>query len=207
MTTCIAYVRPAQQDEILTKNLDIGAGNPYYRMQDHLALPFENDPSPSDNHTFSGAWSIIAIGDRMFGSKQAPFLVTETNAQAIEMQWSNEPAWDGKWKQAAWALVSRGATMIEYWHWHTTYAGAETYWGGILPHSLKPGRVYNELASLGADFAKAGDRVTELQPHSDVMAPASKIAVSEAALGELCGLDGVEADGVAEPVGVAGDAA
>jgi len=37
--------------------------------------------------------------------------------------------------------------------------------------------------------------------------PASKIAVSEAALGELCGLDGVEADGVAETVDVAGDAA
>src|ERR1035438_9617056 len=34
---------------------------------------------------------------------------------------------------------------------------------------------------------------------------ASKMAVSEAALGELGGLDGVEADGVAEPVGVAGD--
>jgi hypothetical protein len=35
---------------------------------------------------------------------------------------------------------------------------------------------------------------------------ASKIAVSEAAVGELCGLDGVEADGVAQTVGVAGDA-
>ena len=35
---------------------------------------------------------------------------------------------------------------------------------------------------------------------------ASKIAVSEAALGELCGLDGVETDGVAETVGVPGDA-
>ena len=29
-------------------------------------------------------------------------------------------------------------------------------------------------------------------------APASKIAVTDAALGALCGLDGVEADGVAE---------
>src|SRR5665647_586820 len=35
---------------------------------------------------------------------------------------------------------------------------------------------------------------------------ASKIAVTEAAVGELCGLDGVETDGVAETVGVAGDA-
>jgi len=37
-------------------------------------------------------------------------------------------------------------------------------------------------------------------------AAASKIAVTEAVLGDLCGLDGVEADGVAETVGVAGDA-
>ena len=36
-------------------------------------------------------------------------------------------------------------------------------------------------------------------------ASASKIAVSEAALGDLCGLDGVEADGVAQTVSVAGD--
>ena len=35
---------------------------------------------------------------------------------------------------------------------------------------------------------------------------ASKIAVTGTALGALCGLDGVEADGVAESVGVAGDA-
>src|SRR5664279_6565 len=38
------------------------------------------------------------------------------------------------------------------------------------------------------------------------MRPASKIAVSEAAFGELGGLDGVEADGVAQTVSVAGDA-
>ena len=36
---------------------------------------------------------------------------------------------------------------------------------------------------------------------------ASKIKVTEAAVGELGGLDGVESDGVAETVGVAGDAA
>jgi len=36
---------------------------------------------------------------------------------------------------------------------------------------------------------------------------ASKIAVSEAALGDLCGLDGVETDGVAQTVSVPGDAA
>ena len=32
--------------------------------------------------------------------------------------------------------------MIEYWHWHTLHFGAETYWGGVLPHSQEPGRTY-----------------------------------------------------------------
>ena len=46
--------------------------------------------------------------------------------------------------------------MIEYWHWHTLPYGTETYWGGVLPHSLEPGRVYHEVAGLGA--RARGDR-------------------------------------------------
>jgi beta-galactosidase len=167
VTTCIAYERPTVQDEALTRALDVTAGNPYYRMQDGLRLP---DDGPTDQTwTTSGVWSLYATADRMYASKQAPFLVTETNAQAIGFSWFNEPAYDGQWRQAAWALVSRGANMIEYWHWHTLHAGAETYWGGILPHSQQPGRVYREIAALGAEFRAAGDRVTGLTPDRDVM--------------------------------------
>jgi beta-galactosidase len=166
VTTCISYERATVEDELLTRRLDVTAGNPYYRMQDHLALP-STDASPQ-HWTTTGTWALFSTANRMYGSKQAPFLVTETDAQAIGMTWSNEPAYDGQWRQAAWALVSRGATMIEYWHWHTLHAGAETYWGGVLPHSLEPGRVYEQIAALGAEFAAAGDRVTELTPHSDV---------------------------------------
>jgi beta-galactosidase len=167
VTTCIAYERPTVADEALTAGLDITAGNPYYRMQDGLALPEED--RHDQNWTTSGVWSLFATADRMYASKQAPFLVTETNAQAIGFSWWNEPAYDGQWRQAAWALVSRGAGMIEYWHWHTLHAGAETYWGGVLPHSQQPGRVYHEIAALGAEFAAAGDRVTGLVPDRDVM--------------------------------------
>ncbi len=86
----------------------------------------------------------------MFSSRQEPFLVTETDAGSIGFPWDNRPAYDGQWRQAAWALVGRGARMIEYWHWHTLHFGAETYWGGILPHTGRPGRTYGELAGLGA---------------------------------------------------------
>jgi beta-galactosidase len=189
VTTCISYERATVEDEILTRTLDVTAGNPYYRMQDGLALP--STEKQSQAWTSDGTWALFATADRMYGSKQAPFLVTETDAQAIGMTWSNEPAYDGQWRQAAWALVSRGATMIEYWHWHTLHAGAETYWGGVLPHSLVPGRTYQQIAELGAEFQKAGDKVTELTPHSDVAIlfdNASKWALSEyPALGDGSG--------------------
>ncbi|MFK4760061.1 beta-galactosidase [Microbacterium sp. ZW T5_45] len=166
VTTCIAYDRETADEVALTRGLDITAGNPYYRMQDAFALP--NDDESAQYWTSSGVWALINSADRMYGTKQAPFLVTETNAQAIGMPWVNEPAYDGQWRQAAWALVSRGANMIEYWHFHTLHAGAETYWGGVLPHSQQPGRVFREIAQLGADFATAGSRVAGLTPDADV---------------------------------------
>ncbi len=167
VTTCISYERPTAQDDALTSRLDVTAGNPYYRMQDHLALPAVAPTRQS--WTTEGTWSLYATADRMFSSKQAPFLVTETNAQAIGHAHQNEPAFDGQWRQAAWALVSRGASMIEYWHWHTLHFGAETFWGGVLPHSLEPGRVYQQIKELGADFAAAGDLVTGLTPDADIV--------------------------------------
>ncbi|WP_036961500.1 beta-galactosidase, partial [Promicromonospora kroppenstedtii] len=166
VTTCISYERPTVQDDALTRELDVTAGNPYYRMRDHLTLP----PNVETDQAWmtTGTWSLYATADRMYSSKQAPFLVTETNAQAIGGPWLNEPAYDGQWRQAAWALVSRGATMIEYWHWHTLPYGTETYWGGILPHSLEPGRVYRQIAELGAELRAAGPAVANLTPDADV---------------------------------------
>ncbi|GMA33360.1 beta-galactosidase [Litorihabitans aurantiacus] len=166
VTTCIAYERPAVEDEAMTRRLDVTSGNAYYRMQDHLALPAATEGSQA--WMTGGTWALFQSADRMYGSKQAPFLVTETNATAIAHQWVHETAYDGQWRQAAWALVARGAAMIEYWHWHTLPYGAETYWGGVLPHSLEPGRVYEQIAQLGGELRTAGTAVTGLVPDAPV---------------------------------------
>ncbi|MEO3749093.1 beta-galactosidase [Streptomyces sp. B6B3] len=167
VTTCIAYERRTVHDDDLTRRLDVTAGNPYYRMQDSLQLPPAAGES-GQGWTTHGTWALYRSADRMYASRQEPFLVTETNAQAIGPAWINEPAYDGQWRQAAWALVARGARMIEYWHWHTLHYGAETYWGGILPHSQEPGRVYAELAGLGAELERLGGLVAGLTPDADV---------------------------------------
>ncbi|NKF33744.1 beta-galactosidase, partial [Pseudomonas sp. BGM005] len=75
----------------------------------------------------------------------------------------------GQLRQAALALIARGSRMIEYWHWHTNHFGAETYWGGVLPHSQKPGRVYREVAELGAALKAVGAGLDDFVPDADVL--------------------------------------
>lgn len=166
VTTCIAYSRPGLHDAELTAALDVTAGNPYYAMQDALAVP-ATDTGPQGWAT-SGTWSVLQSADRMYSSRQEPFLVTETNAGAIGGSAMNFPAYDGQWRQVAWAMVARGARMIEYWHWHTLHFGTETYWIGILPHDQAPGRVYDQLAALGDELARGGDAVAGLVPDAHV---------------------------------------
>src|SRR3954468_19500702 len=166
VTTCISYDRQGVEDDKLTERLHVTAGDPYYTMQDALELP---DPGvDGQDWTTNGTWALYRSADRMYSSRQEPFLVTETNAQAISYPWNHRPAYDGQWRQAAWALISRGASMIEYWHWHTLHFGAETYWGGILPHNGRPGRVYHELPAPGAELEATGDLVAQLTPDADV---------------------------------------
>ncbi|RXZ72688.1 beta-galactosidase [Agromyces albus] len=166
VTTCIAYPRPAVDDEALVAALDITAGNPYYAMQDHLDA--ELDLDAVTDWTTSGVAGLFRQADRIFSSKQSRFLVTETDAQSIGGSDFNLPPYPGQLKQSALAFVSRGAAMIEYWHWHTLPYGTETYWGGVLPHSLVPGRVYAELSELGADLAAIGEQLDGFEPDADV---------------------------------------
>ncbi|WP_225753397.1 beta-galactosidase [Actinotalea sp. Marseille-Q4924] len=166
VTTCIAYSRPALDDRGLMEDLDVTAGNPYYAMQDALEVPgVEGAPQ---GWATSGTWSVFQSADRMYSSRQEPFLVTETNAGSIGGPSMNFPAYDGQWRQVAWAMVARGARMIEYWHWHTLHYGHETYWIGVLPHDQRPGRVYEQLAQLGGELQAAADDVAGLVPDAAV---------------------------------------
>ncbi|NTW38850.1 MAG: beta-galactosidase, partial [Cellulomonadaceae bacterium] len=167
VTTCLAYVRPGLDDRTVNEQLDVAAANPYYGAQDRLDLAAE---LPAANSwVSSGVVGLMRQADRAYSSKQARFLVTETNAQAIGDPAHNFPPYPGQLTQAALALVSRGAAMVEYWHWHTLPYGAETYWGGVLPHSLVPGRVYREVAGIGATLATIGHDLTGYTPDADVL--------------------------------------
>lgn len=166
VTTCISYDQVGVGDVGLAGVLDVAAANVYYTMQDGLAHPSERPMSPG--WVVDGTWGVYQLADLAYSSRQAPFLVTETNAGAIGHASMSLPAYDGQWRQVAWALVSRGAQAVEYWHWHTLHYGTETWWGGVLPHDGEPGRVYAELARIGGELAAAGETVVDLVPDADV---------------------------------------
>ncbi|NYJ31995.1 beta-galactosidase [Galbitalea soli] len=166
VTTCISYDQLGVEDVDLSATLDIASGNAYYEMEDALAHP-SSEPR-STGWIVKGTWAVYQLADLMYSSRQAPFLVTETNAASIGHSSLNFSPYDGQWRQAAWALVARGARMIEYWHWATLHFGTETYWGGVLPHSQQPGRAYRELQRIGADFARAGAAVADTLPEHDL---------------------------------------
>ena len=165
VTTCIAYSRPAAADAALAGAIDVTAANIYYAMGDGLAKSETRAPT---DWASAGADSLFFAADRAWSSGQRPFLVTETDATSIGGPHMNWPPYDGQLRQAAWALISRGARSIEYWHWHTIPYGAETYWGGVLPHSLRPGRIYDEVRRLGEELAGAGELVAGLEPEAEV---------------------------------------
>lgn len=170
-TTCMALSRPAFDPADLNRTLDIAAVNPYYPMQAALTMPAPPAKAALARPRWTrhaGAWAIYLQADLTRAARNQSFLVTETNALAIGESHSNFPAYDGQWRLAAWALVARGARMVEYWHWHSIHFGHETYWLGVLNHDGEPGRCYDEVKRIAGEFKRAGAALVDLVPDADV---------------------------------------
>lgn len=172
VTTCISLPRPAIDAAALARDLDVAATNLYYPMQDAMTMPSDGDAQTAQWQEWMpayGTWRLYQLADASRGVRQEPFLVTETNAFAVGDAHVNYPAFPGQWRQSAWALIARGARAIEYWHWHTLHFGRETFWGGVLGHSLEPGRCYEELARIGEELKKTVPSLEGYEPDAEVM--------------------------------------
>jgi beta-galactosidase len=144
--------RTAVDSQEISTFLDVASINPYHDTQDAL-----------------DGWWIAFMGDFTRSMKKAPYLVTETNAQAIGWDARGQrPPYDGQLRLQAWSHVASGAHMVEYWHWHSLHYGQETYWKGLLGHDLEPNRVYEEAGRIGAEFARVGPALAGMMPKNRV---------------------------------------
>ncbi len=176
ITTCVALDRPGMDNQTIGSVLDLTSVNIYYATQEGLnhprRVPAAGELTPAPLWVpLTGASALNLTCDTAWSIRQENFLVTETNGGAIQQgsMTSAFPHWPGQFKQAALAMVSRGAEMIEYWHWHTLPFGIENHWGGILPHSLKPGRTYRSFQ----ETAKSLDAISALGK----LTPAAEVAI------------------------------
>jgi beta-galactosidase len=174
ITTCVAFDRPGMNNSTIGSVLDVTSVNVYYASQDGLSHPRkplepgEQNPAPMWV-PLTGASALNMICDTAWSVRQENFLVTETNGSAIQQgpAGSAFPHWPGQFKQTALAMISRGAQMVEYWHWHTLPYGIENHWGGILPHSLKPGRSFASFQET-AESLRAISGLGKLKPAAEV---------------------------------------
>jgi beta-galactosidase len=171
ITTCIAANQPGQDVTVIGEPLDVVGANVYYASQAGLELPGTDELDPKGAPfwiPWSGPAYVRLLADVARGMKQAPFLVTETNATAIGFSADELVPWPGQLRQVVYLLLASGARMIDYWHWHTNRFGAETWWEGILGHALQPGRTYRELSAVGHELTEHRNVLAGLEPVSQV---------------------------------------
>lgn len=165
ITVNVALDRSAFDEGVSGKQLDVASTDLYFHMQDGMKLP---NPDTPKSWFVSGPSQLALQADRSYAIKQQPYYVAETDGGPIGGAGDNYPGYHGQWRQAAWQFISRGAEMIEYWQWQQLHFGTETYWGSVIPHDRKPGRVYREVSELGKELSEAGSEVLDLKPDFDI---------------------------------------
>ena len=103
-------------------------------------------------------------GDIARSVKKDNYLILETEAQGNH-GWLHYP---GQLRLQAFSHLASGSNSVMYWHWHSIHNAIESYWKGILSHNLKENATYREVCTIGADFAKYGDRLKNLRKKTDV---------------------------------------
>lgn len=171
VTTCIATNQPGQIITKIASPLDVAGSNIYFNAQAGLEKPGANHLDPKGGPawvTWSGPAYVQMLLDLSRGMKDAPFIVTETEATSVGYSHNLIVPWPGQRRQIVWQMIARGARMIEYWHWHTNRFGFETWWEGILGHSLQPARTYRELSAVAHELEQYRYQITNLTPCSDI---------------------------------------
>lgn len=166
ITVNIALGRDTLDEALSAKQLDIAGSDIYYQPNNALRLP---DPQPQNLDWMpAGPWQIALLSDRSYAIKQQPFFVPETNGGAVGGSADKYPSFPGQIRQGAWQMIARGARKIEYWQWRQIPFGTEMYWGGVLPHDGRPGRIYREIAEIGREIEANQNVLTGLQPDADI---------------------------------------
>jgi beta-galactosidase len=92
-------------------------------------------------------------------------LVLEMRTGAPYYEQATRPGMMRLWTYQA---LAHGAFGINYFRWRTCRFGQEQYWHGILPHSGKPKRLYDEFTSMAHELQDVADKIVKRKVKAEV---------------------------------------
>jgi beta-galactosidase len=109
-----------------------------------------------------------ATHDLVRGWKQRNFWVLEMPPGFVDWGSVSNSLDRGETRAMAWHAVGHGADCVAFWQWRSALNGQEQYHGSLVGPDGQPVPVYEEIARLGGELAKAGPVLAGTQPVSEV---------------------------------------
>lgn len=97
--------------------------------------------------------------------KRGRVLILEQRSGQPHWGEHTKPGWMRLW---AWRSIAHGACGINFFRWRTCTYGQEEYWHGILPHSGKPSRLYDEGVKMGKELSRIGSLIDGTRPKTGI---------------------------------------
>ena len=95
------------------------------------------------------------VHDTVRGLLQRNFWVLETQPGTVNWSVNNNALAPGEMRALAWHAIGHGADALAYWQWRTALGGQEQYHGTLVGVDGQPVPAYHEVATIGAEFARA----------------------------------------------------
>lgn len=113
-------------------------------------------------------YETAAAHDVVRSYKKQPFWIMEQQSGIAGWEIMGRLPKPGQLSARAMQSVAHGADAIVFFRWRTCAMGTEQFWHGILGHSGKPGRIYQEVKRLTETFSKHMDAFEGSVPKPEV---------------------------------------
>ncbi len=138
---------------------------------DHYTVEQDLDLAAWDDYVGEGHLDPVRNGathDLTRGFKQKNFWVMETQPGHVNWADINNSLDKGEVRAMAWHDVAHGADAVSYWQWRSALNGQEQYHGTLLGSDGTPLPLYEEVAQVGREFAKAAPVLAGTSPKSEI---------------------------------------
>lgn len=150
-------IRRFDPDTPITTNL-MGT----YKGLDYFKWAKEMDIISWDHYPwYNTPWSQCAMNnDLMRGLKAAPFMLMEQTPSQQNWQPYNSLKRPGQMRAQSYQTMAHGGDTIQFFQLRRSIGGCEKFHGAVIAHAgTEDTRVFMEVAQLGAELERLGDRI------------------------------------------------